>query len=53
MSGFFAPVTLHNGNLLVRLSAQVYLSLQDFEVVGTALAQICARAQAGEIWQDH
>ncbi|CRG91216.1 putative aminotransferase C660,12c [Talaromyces islandicus] len=35
--GFFAPVILHNENLLVRLSAQVYLTLQDFESVGRAL----------------
>lgn len=43
--GFFAPIVLHNANLLVRLSAQVYLTLEDFEQVGKFLALLCDRAQ--------
>ncbi|KAH8703428.1 putative cysteine desulfurylase [Talaromyces proteolyticus] len=40
----FVPVILHSESLWVRLSGQVYLTLEDFDRVGKMLSGICKRA---------
>lgn len=42
--GVFAPLIYHGGYLWVRLSGQVYLTLDDFDKVGHMLSKLCARA---------
>jgi selenocysteine lyase/cysteine desulfurase len=42
--GAFVPLIYHGGHLWTRLSAQVYLTLKDFDTVGQMLSELCARA---------
>lgn len=44
----FLPVTPYNGRFWVRLSAQVYLELDDFESVAKDLLELCERVGKGE-----
>ncbi|KAK3380683.1 pyridoxal phosphate-dependent transferase [Lasiosphaeria ovina] len=44
----FLPIYAYNGRLWSRLSAQVYLDLDDFEWAGQTLKAMCERAVAGE-----
>ncbi|KAH7131458.1 lolT-1 [Dactylonectria estremocensis] len=39
----FIPLSQHNGQWYTRLSAQVYLDLEDFEWAGRALKEVCER----------
>lgn len=43
----YLQIAFHYGNMWVRLSAQTYLELRDFEWVGVRLKELCARAQKG------
>lgn len=47
--GFFAPVVLHGHSLFVRLSAQVYLTIHDFETVGYGLLAVCKKFRPLEV----
>lgn len=40
----FVPAFFHNGHFWVRLSGQIYLTVEDFEEVGRQLRDICSRA---------
>ncbi|CAO1635773.1 unnamed protein product [Parajaminaea phylloscopi] len=42
------PVLVHNKAIYARLSAQVWLDLDDFEYAGRALKEVCRRVEAGE-----
>lgn len=44
----FIAVIIHGGAWWVRLSAQVYLTLQDFEWGATVLKELCQRVEKGE-----
>ena len=44
----FIIIYTYRGRFWVRLSAQVYLELDDFEWAGQMLKSVCARAAAGE-----
>ncbi|KAI0412034.1 pyridoxal phosphate-dependent transferase [Xylaria grammica] len=44
---FIALIT-HGGRLWARLSAQVYLEMEDFEWAGHVLLELCERAKRGE-----
>ncbi|KAK8080839.1 pyridoxal phosphate-dependent transferase [Apiospora hydei] len=44
----FIPLFHGNGKIWARMSAQVYLELEDFEWAGRALLEICQRVAAGE-----
>lgn len=44
----FLPVALYNGRFWVRLSAQVYLDLDDFESVAKDLLELCERVGKGD-----
>ncbi|KAK8052255.1 hypothetical protein PG993_003640 [Apiospora rasikravindrae] len=44
----FIPLFHGNGKIWARLSAQVYLEVEDFEWAGRALLEICQRVAAGE-----
>ncbi|KAK7958040.1 isopenicillin N epimerase [Apiospora saccharicola] len=44
----FIPLFQGNGKLWARMSAQVYLEMEDFEWAGRALLEICQRITAGE-----
>lgn len=46
------PTKFYGGAVWVRLSAQIYLELKDFEWVGGVLKELCVRAQKGE-WRSH
>ncbi|GAA5974609.1 hypothetical protein JCM11641_007022 [Rhodosporidiobolus odoratus] len=45
------PIYAHNNLFYTRLSAQVYLELEDFEYVGKALKEVCGRIERGEYLQ--
>ncbi|EME47697.1 hypothetical protein DOTSEDRAFT_166965 [Dothistroma septosporum NZE10] len=47
----FLALLIHDDKFWVRLSAQVYLTIEDFEWAGRALQQVCDRARNRE-WQD-
>ncbi|KAI0467678.1 pyridoxal phosphate-dependent transferase [Xylaria cf. heliscus] len=44
----FIALIIHAGRLWARLSAQVYLDMEDFEWAGHVLLQLCQRVQRGE-----
>ncbi|KAI5359011.1 Putative aminotransferase class V domain, pyridoxal phosphate-dependent transferase, major [Septoria linicola] len=44
----FLAILIHGGKWWVRLSAQVYLTEQDFEWGGKVLKEVCERAKKGE-----
>lgn len=44
----YLQIAFHSSYLWVRLSAQVYLELSDFEWVGLKLASLCSRLRSGE-----
>jgi len=44
----FIAIASHNGQWFTRLSAQVYLDLEDFEWAGKALKEVIARVKKGE-----
>ena len=44
----FVPLFVMAGRWWCRLSAQVYLDLDDYEATGAILADICSRAGKGE-----
>ncbi|XDG09821.1 hypothetical protein ABKA04_009436 [Annulohypoxylon sp. FPYF3050] len=44
----FIPLFIHNGLLWARLSAQVYLDIEDFGWAGQVLLELCDRVQGGE-----
>ena len=46
------PAKFYGGAIWVRLSAQIYLELKDFEWAGGVLQELCERAQKGE-WRSH
>jgi len=46
-----APGFLHGGKWWVRLSAQVYNDVRDFETVASVLKEICAKVNRGE-WKE-
>lgn len=46
------PAKFYGGAIWVRLSAQIYLELKDFEWAGGVLKELCVRAQKGE-WRSH
>ena len=46
------PTKFYDGNVWVRLRAQIYLELKDFEWPGGVLKELCVRAQNGE-WRSH
>ena len=48
----WVPAKFYGGAVWVRLSAQIYLELKDFEWAGGVLKDLCVRAQRGE-WRDH
>lgn len=51
---YYVPVcqylrfTCHNKQVYARISAQVWLELEDFEYLGRALKELCRRINAGE-----
>lgn len=47
----FMPLLIHGGKWWVRLSAQVYLTEEDFEWGGKVLKEVCERAKKGE-WKE-
>lgn len=44
----FIPLFIHNGLLWARLSAQVYLDIEDFGWAGQVLLELCDRVRGGE-----
>lgn len=44
----FLAIVIHNNAWWVRLSGQVYLTLEDFELGATKLLQVCERVKQGE-----
>jgi hypothetical protein len=46
----FVPTIFHNGHWWARISGQIYLTLEDFEKVGTALLDVCNRIKNSEGW---
>ncbi|KAL5611611.1 hypothetical protein BROUX41_000805 [Berkeleyomyces rouxiae] len=44
----FLPVFVHAQRVWARISAQVYLDMEDFEFAGTALKKLCERVANGE-----
>lgn len=46
----FIPIKFYAGDFWCRISAQVYLTVEDFEWAARTLLLICSRARAGE-WQ--
>lgn len=44
----YAPVYEHNGQIWVRVSAQIYLELEDFRYLARALGQLCDILQRGK-----
>ncbi|KAL2173085.1 pyridoxal phosphate-dependent transferase [Thermothelomyces heterothallicus CBS 202.75] len=44
----FVPLFFHRGRYWMRLSAQVYLELEDFEWAGRTLKAVCERVAKGE-----
>lgn len=44
----FVPMIVHAGRLWARLSAQVYLDIDDFEWTGRMLLELCERVKRGE-----
>jgi selenocysteine lyase/cysteine desulfurase len=46
----FIALVVHNNEIIVRLSAQVYLTLADFEYAAKVLKKVCERVRKGE-WQ--
>lgn len=46
----YLQIGLHGGAMWVRLSAQIYLEVDDFEWVGWRLKNLCKRARAGEVF---
>ncbi|KAI1206083.1 PLP-dependent transferase [Annulohypoxylon truncatum] len=44
----FIPLFRHNDRLWARISAQVYLDIQDFEWAGHILLELCDRVKRGE-----
>lgn len=44
----FLAIVIHNNAFWVRLSGQVYLTLQDFESGATTLSEVCKRVNRGE-----
>ncbi|KAI0832286.1 PLP-dependent transferase [Hypoxylon sp. FL0890] len=44
----FIPLFTHNGRLWARISAQVYLDIEDFEWAGQILLELCERVKRGE-----
>lgn len=45
----YLQIALHSGYMWVRLSAQIYLEMKDFEWVGWRLKELCARIESGEV----
>lgn len=43
-----APGFVHNGQWWVRFSAQIYISLEQFEKVARDLKEVCQRIERGE-----
>lgn len=48
----YLQIAMHGGVMWVRLSAQIYLELRDFEWVGYRLKGLCARIEDGEVAQE-
>ena len=48
----FLAILIHGGKWWVRLSAQVYLTEEDFKWGGKVLKEVCERARNGE-WKDN
>ncbi|KAI1383749.1 PLP-dependent transferase [Hypoxylon trugodes] len=46
--GTFIPLFIHNGRPWARISAQVYLDIDDFEWAGRTLLELCTRVKRGE-----
>ncbi|KAI0378855.1 PLP-dependent transferase [Hypomontagnella monticulosa] len=44
----FIPLFIHNNRPWARISAQVYLEMQDFEWAGQMLLELCGRVKTGE-----
>ncbi|KAI1452486.1 PLP-dependent transferase [Annulohypoxylon moriforme] len=44
----FIPLFRHNGRSWARISAQVYLDIEDFEWAGQVLLELCERVKRGE-----
>lgn len=49
----YLQIAFHSGFLWVRLSAQIYLELRDFEWVAGKLAILCKRLRDGEVAFEH
>lgn len=45
----YLQVGFHSGYVWVRISAQVYLEVGDFEWVGEKLKELCERIEVGEV----
>ncbi|KAK3661161.1 hypothetical protein LTR56_000284 [Elasticomyces elasticus] len=46
----FIAIIVYNGSWWVRMSAQVYLTIEDFEWAGKVLKEVCGRVESGE-WE--
>jgi hercynylcysteine S-oxide lyase len=44
----FLPVKYHAGSMWARISAQIYLDVNDFVFAGNVLKQLCDKVQLGE-----
>lgn len=44
----YLQIAFHAGKMWVRLSAQIYLEMSDFEWVGERLKELCERVRKGE-----
>lgn len=49
----FIPTYVVQGRFIARLSAQVYLDVEDFEWAGNTLKQLCSRVARGEYKSKH
>lgn len=47
----FMAILMHGGKLWVRLSANVYLTEEEFVWAGQVLKEVCGRARKGE-WRE-
>lgn len=47
----FLAILIHNGKFWIRLSAQIYLTIDDFDWCGQPLQKVCDRARKGE-WKE-
>lgn len=45
----YLQIALHAGVMWVRLSAQIYVEMKDFEWVGWRLKELCERLESGDV----